>query len=184
MYKNCTTQPARQRQRELESGLLEFMLHHQYENISVSDLCDSLQIPRKAFYRYFSGKEGALYALIDHALLDFAQDFLESDKSIELSMATDFFRYWLTKKDLLRALEYSGLSGLLVQRSIDLIQTRPGYLEIFFPFIPKESRGYVLIFMVSGIMSLIVQWQRDQFKKSPKEMGEIAVHILTQSFLP
>ena len=58
MYKICTTQTARQRQRELENGLLRFMLHHQYENIIVSELCDSLQIPRKAFYRYFSSKEG------------------------------------------------------------------------------------------------------------------------------
>ena len=91
-------------------------------------------------------------------------------------------RQW--KKDLLRALEYSGLSGLLVQRSIDLIKTRRYSLEIFFPFMPEESREYILLFMVSGIMSMLVQWQRDHFKKTPKEMGEIAVHILTQSFLP
>ena len=184
MYKICTTQTARQRQRELENGLLRFMLHHQYENIIVSELCDSLQIPRKSFYRYFSSKEGALYALIDHTLLDFAENFLESGQQLDRSMAADFFRYWLTKKDLLRALEYSGLSGLLVQRSINLIQTRHHNLELFFPFMPEESREYILLFMVSGIMSMLVQWQRDHFKKSPKEMGEIAVHILTQSFLP
>lgn len=184
MYKICTTQTSRQRQRELEDGLLKFMLHHQYENISVSELCDSLGIPRKAFYRYFSSKEGALYALIDHALMDFTANFLDESQPINRGMTADFFRYWLTKKDLLRALEYSGLSGLLVQRSINLIQTRHHYLELFFPFIPEESRGYVLIFMVSGLMSLLVQWQHDHFKKSPNEMGEIAVHILTQSFLP
>ena len=184
MYKNCLTQSARQRQRELEAGLLNFMLHHQYENISVSDLCESLEIPRKAFYRYFSGKEGALYSLIDHTLLDFAQAFLEKGQYLNRSMAADFFSYWLTKKDLLKALEYSDLSGLLVQRSINLIKTRHQALGMFFPFIPDESREYILLFMVSGIMSMLVQWQRDQFKKSPKEMGDIAVHILTQSFLP
>jgi AcrR family transcriptional regulator len=30
-----------------------------------------LQIPRKAFYRYFSDKDGALQSLMDHALMDF-----------------------------------------------------------------------------------------------------------------
>ena len=73
MYKICATQASKQRQRELEAGLMNIMLHHQYENISVSDLCENMGIPRKAFYRYFSSKEGALYALIDHSLLDFAE---------------------------------------------------------------------------------------------------------------
>ncbi|MBR4410014.1 MAG: TetR/AcrR family transcriptional regulator, partial [Firmicutes bacterium] len=57
MYKTCVTQPAKQRQRELENGLLQIMLHHDYEAISVSDLCDTLQIPRKSFYRYFTNKD-------------------------------------------------------------------------------------------------------------------------------
>lgn len=184
MYKICATQASKQRQRELEAGLMNIMLHHQYENISVSDLCENMGIPRKAFYRYFSSKEGALYALIDHSLLDFAEQFLTGGKTLKKNMAEEFFRYWLTKKDLLRALEYSNLSGLLVQRTLDMIKVHSEYLEIFFPFIKPNSRSYVLIFLVSGLMSLLVQWQRDGFRKSPAEMGEIAVHILTQSFLP
>jgi len=184
MYKQCKTQSARQRQRELEYGLLEVMLHHQYENITVSDLCNFMEIPRKAFYRYFSNKDGALYALIDHALLDFVDLFFSQGQTLNRNMAEDFFRHWYTKKDLLRALEQSNLSGLLVQRSLDLMKTRSEYLEIFFPFIAPESRSYVLIFLVSGLMSQLVQWERDHFSKSPKEMGQIAVHILTQSFLP
>jgi len=54
-------------------GLLQLMLRKNYEDISVSDLCDHLQIPRKAFYRYFTSKDGALYALIDHTLASFFQ---------------------------------------------------------------------------------------------------------------
>ncbi len=56
---------------------------------TIMELCSWLDIPRKAFYRYFSSKEGALYALIDHTLMD-----------------------------LLDALERNELSGLLVQRAI------------------------------------------------------------------
>lgn len=41
------------------------MKYKQFEEISVSDLCDRLHIPRKSFYRYFSSKEGALHALLD-----------------------------------------------------------------------------------------------------------------------
>ena len=51
MYKLCKTEQSAQRQRELEYGLLDAMLVKNYEDISISDLCDHLQIPRKSFYR-------------------------------------------------------------------------------------------------------------------------------------
>ena len=74
MYKICHTAQSVQRQREMEQALLQLMLRKRYEDISISDLCDFIQIPRRAFYRYFSGKDGALYALIDHTMSDFFED--------------------------------------------------------------------------------------------------------------
>ena len=71
MYKQCRTEQSSNRQRILEQGLLDAMIQQHYDSISVSDLCSRMGIPRKSFYRYFSGKEGALHALIDHALLDY-----------------------------------------------------------------------------------------------------------------
>ena len=71
MYKKCATEASAARQRQLEQGLLAAMSKRRYEEITVSDLCEELGIPRKSFYRYFSGKEGALHALIDHTILEF-----------------------------------------------------------------------------------------------------------------
>ena len=71
MYKLCKTEQSAQRQRELEQGLLAIMNSTRYEDITVSDMCQKLNIPRKSFYRYFSSKDGALHALIDHTLMEF-----------------------------------------------------------------------------------------------------------------
>ena len=65
MYKLCKSEQSAARQRWLEQGLLQEMLLRRYEDISISDLCARLQIPRKSFYRYFTNKDGALFALID-----------------------------------------------------------------------------------------------------------------------
>ena len=73
MYKLCKTEQSAARQRQLEQGLLQAMRTQQYEEISISDLCDRLEIPRKSFYRYFSSKDGALAALLDHTLMEFEQ---------------------------------------------------------------------------------------------------------------
>ena len=56
MYKLCKTGQSAQRQKELERGLLKMMKHRRFEEISVSDLCDQMQLPRKSFYRYFSAR--------------------------------------------------------------------------------------------------------------------------------
>ena len=63
MYKLCKTEQSAQRQRQLEEGLLTAMRTKRYEEISISDLCDQMGIPRKSFYRYFFGTDGALHAL-------------------------------------------------------------------------------------------------------------------------
>lgn len=181
MYKNCVTQPARQRQRQLEEGLLHVMLHHDYESISVSDLCDSLGIPRKSFYRYFSNKDGALYALVDHTLMDFAEGFFTVDAEMDMKAAEQFFIYWLKKRDLLHALERNNLGGVLVQRTIELTVGDTRFLPQFLPDEIKSMQDYVLLFFVSGIMSLLIQWEKDHFKASPAEMAIIAAHILNRS---
>ena len=45
MYKICQTEQSTHRQRKLEQGLLQLMLHKNYEDISVSDLCEYMNVP-------------------------------------------------------------------------------------------------------------------------------------------
>ncbi len=90
MYKRCITEQSARWQRELEQGLLEIMATRRYEDITIMELCSWLDIPRKAFYRYFSSKEGAIYALIDHTLMDFSVDFLVHDPAATYSTLEHF----------------------------------------------------------------------------------------------
>ena len=56
MYKLCKTEQSAQRQRSLEEGLLPAMKTKRYEEITISDLCSQMEIPRKSFYRYFPAR--------------------------------------------------------------------------------------------------------------------------------
>ena len=82
MYKLCKTEQSAKRQKLLEKGLLEAMHSQCYEDISVSDLCQKMGISRKSFYRYFSGKEGALEALLEHTLMEFGTFCMSGEESI------------------------------------------------------------------------------------------------------
>lgn len=183
MYKLCKTEQSAQRQRELEQGLLAAMGTHQYEEISVSDLCDQMNIPRKSFYRYFSSKDGALHALIDHTLLEYESfsvvDQLPEKRTYHSDLER-FFRFWKIQKPLLDALARSGISGTLVLRSIDHAVSDVGMPTRFLPQEEKLAREHATMFGVCGLMSMVLNWHKNGFILSEPQMATIAVELLTK----
>ena len=184
MYKICQTERSTNRQRELEQGLLRMMQKRRYEDISVSDLCEHLQIPRRAFYRYFSDKEGALYSLIDHTLADFFEIPLSDKKSRGTAIGDLdlFFLFWYERKDLLDALEHSRLSGILVERANNFA-LREGYMPRQLQGVSSQVQSMAMAFSLCGLMSMILRWHHEGFVLSPSEMTTIAVNLLTSPLI-
>lgn len=180
MYKRCVTEQSARRQRELEQGLLEVMAVRRFEDISITDLCLSLNIPRKAFYRYFNSREGALYALIDHTLMDFTVDFFAEGFQATYSTLERFFAFWRQQEKLLNALERNELSGLLVQRAILLATEEEMFPVLFFPERHRGHQKHVALFVVSGMMAMVGQWHRDHFRNTPQQMAQITAHLLSR----
>ena len=186
MYKLCKTEQSAQRQRSLEEGLLAAMKTKRYEEITISDLCSQMGIPRKSFYRYFSSKDGALYALIDHTLLDFEQQtgILTGDALGNVAWdLRHFFAFWQERRQLLDALERSGLSGVLVQRAISQAQneyTMPRYQTN--PEI-RRIQSHAITFCICGIMSMVTRWHRSGYAESPAELSQIAATLLTRPLI-
>lgn len=187
MYKLCKTEQSAARQRKLEQGLLEAMKTTRYDEISISDLCDRMQIPRKSFYRYFGSKDGALQALIDHTLMEFEEYTVRyrqgKTRSIYLDMES-FFQFWLEKKDLLDSLERSGICGVLVNRAVvfalsdDVLPVR---------FLPDDSRAmqnHVTMFGVCGLMSMALNWHDNGYHQTTAEMARIAVRMISEPLFP
>lgn len=187
MYKQCRTEQSAQRQRELERGLLKAMLLQHYEEISVTDLCSQMGIPRKAFYRYFDSKDGALHSLIDHAIMDFDRystaDNLRQIRDAQFYMEK-VFAYWIRNKDLLDALERSNLSGVLILRAVAYtkeMNTLPAFLATMDPHL----RNYGTLFGVCGLMTIIVQWHHEGYVPGVEDMAALSIRLLSQPlFVP
>ena len=185
MYKLCKTEQSAQRQRDLEQGLLEMMKHARFEEISVSDLCDRMNLPRKSFYRYFSSKDGALFALLDHTLLEFYET-----GSIEglrggtpIGDLERFFQFWKKHKVLIDALLRSNLSGMLVERAVSLVKQEelmPGYVKDWERIVQDISMSFV----VCGLMSMVIQWHKDGYRIPVEKMAQTAVAMLSRPLIP
>lgn len=184
MYKICRTEQSSKRQRALELGLLELMLRRRFEDISISDLCAHLSMPRKTFYRYFSSKEGALYALLDHTMMDFQLSEADSQKNTQggLGSLDRFFAFWYENRQLLEALSRSSLNGFLVERATNFAlreKMMPRYMLSWEPDFQKLAMS----FTICGLMSMVIQWHEQKFLLSPQEMTKIAVTMLTRPLL-
>lgn len=185
MYKLCKTEQSSRRQRELELGLLKMMLQHRYEDISVSDLCGRMGVPRKSFYRYFSGKDSALFALLDHTMMEFFETGAGTaghSPGTQMGDLDRYFLFWREQGELLSALQRSGLSGILVERAMALAlreRLMPGYIRTWEP----EIQRLALSFSVCGLLSMVIQWHAQDFRTSPAEMTRIAMTILTKPLI-
>lgn len=187
MYKLCKTEQSAARQRQLEAGLLEAMKQQRYEDISISDLCQQMQIPRKSFYRYFSSKDGALHAMIDHILMEIQGISVITGKGLNRTMVEDmenFFAFWINHRDLLDVLEKSNLSGILIERSIFHALQEEVMPSNFFPEDSEEMQKYITTFGVCGLMSMVVTWHHQGFQKNVREMGLIAARTLGKPLFP
>lgn len=187
MYKICKTAQSAQRQRELENGLLEAMKTERYEEISISELCSRLGIPRKTFYRYFDSKDGALYGLIDHTLLEyegFNFGYLASGKRTLQSELDQFFLFWIEKKSLLDVLHGSGLSGILIERAINFALTDTVMPRRFLPEDTEEMQKHITMFGVCGLLSMVLSWHEGGYSESTSDMARIAVRLLGTPLFP
>lgn len=186
MYKLCKTEQSAARQRELEKGLVEIMNTMRYEDVTVSDLCEKMNIPRKSFYRYFSSKDGALHALIDHTLMEYEQHgntLFASRRTLQTDLE-NFFQFWVVHKDLLDALERSGMSGVLIERAINYSVTEGAFPDRFLSEDALPMRQHLVKFAVCGLMTMVLQWHSGGYQEPVSEMARIAARLVTRPLFP
>lgn len=187
MYKLCKTEESTLRQQQMEQGLLDMMRSVQYEDICVSDLCQRLQIPRKSFYRYFSGKDGALHGLIDHTLMEYELFSLTHQKgkrrNLQMELET-FFQFWLAQRPFLDVLHRNGLSGMLIERAVDYSVSEGVFPIRFLPNEEMQVRRHVVMFAVCGLLTLMVRWHQRDCRESVSSMASVAKRLLGQPLFP
>lgn len=181
MYKHCATEESAQRQRQLEQCLLELMLTDNYSQITIGHICDRAGVSRKSFYRYFSSKEGCLYALIDHAVFDGASYYLpnHNDNQSTRFIYERLFRYWKEQHALLDALSRNNLSLILVERMLLYITQEE---HEFIPFLQSrtDDAHEHSLFYVGGIMTLILDWHQSGYQKSILQMSKVLSDLIGQ----
>ena len=182
MYKLCKTEQSAARQRAIENALLKKMELVPFEAITITELCEKINIPRKAFYRYFDSKEDALYGAVFHTMCDYKpcrENVAESNGAFVVDELENFFVFWIEKKNILDVLKKNNMFSILFEAAVtfpinDFITT-----EKFLPSDSQNMRMRVFKFALSGLISLMIEWYEDGFSPAPREMAILAKRLLS-----
>lgn len=187
MYKLCKTEQSTLRQREIEEALFDLMKAKRYEDITITELSEKMNMPRKAFYRYFDSKEDALAALIDHAMADYTGFSIErsNDKNRSLtSELEEYFKFWMSRRELLAALERSSVLGTLIERSINYPIEERIAIAKFLPEDDPEVRSRIFKFAFAGMIYTMIEWYKSGFKTPARDMAKATGRMFTTPLFP
>lgn len=173
MYRKCATEISVQHQKQVEQSLLELMQKMPYEDISVTQLCQTANISRRVFYHLFNNKTDALHAMIDHMILD-----AESYQQENPDQALRFFRYWKEQHTLLDALLANQLTSLFLERMIWIVMNEDYDVRHWLRSDRTKYGQEILVFILSGIMGMVYNWYLSGYEKSPEEMALLLTQLL------
>ncbi len=186
MYKLCKTEQSAKRQREIESALFELMKKRSYDNLTVTELCDELGMPRKTFYRYFDCKDDALFALIEHTLAEymgFSAVSLGSPRTLEHELER-FFLFWQHKKDFLDAFAKNGMLTRIAESALKFPLSEAISVSRFLPDEDEVTRKKIFEFTICGLISLIIEWYNNGFDMAVEDMARLTCRMISQPLFP
>ena len=183
MYRQCTSEKAAAQQRQFEAALQEMLKDRLFEEISISELCRYTGLSRKTFYRLFESKQDVLYSLIDRIIRDYIRFRLPQEKaaaSVPVDLLS-FYCYWLEQRSLLDALSKNGISTTLYDRCIRHVIEEDTDILLQLGATPGQMTDQETVtFYLSGLLTLVVAWHHNNYRKTPEEMAALTHKLLTE----
>ena len=187
MYKLCKTEQSAKRQREIEMALLNLMSKKSYSEISITELCENLGMPRKTFYRYFDSKEDTLYALIEHTMNEYQYFFTDSGRDGKRTLSSEignYYKFWICHKPLLDALNKNNMLEKILEVSINFPVNDMVSIVKFLPDDGDWVREKIFKFAICGLCFQMIDWYRGGFKVSIEDMSKVSCRMLSRPLFP
>ena len=187
MSKLCKTEESARRQRSVENALLELMSKKSYYEISITELCEKLAMPRKTFYRYFDSKEDALYALIEHTMSEYQSFPASPGQDGVRTLASEienYYKFWICHKPLLDVLSKNNMLEKILEVSVSFPVKDMVSLQKFLPDDSEWAREKIFKFAVCGLCFQMIDWYKSGFKTSISDMARISCRTLSKPLFP
>lgn len=153
------------------NSMFELLKEKNFEDISITELCNKAELARKTFYRNFKSKEDVIKKSIDMMFREFSNE-VHIDKDIEAEkLAYEYFKFWYRRKEFLNLIFENNLFNI-VNCQYDL------YMRGFRLMMKGEEEmskdlEYFIIFISGGYWNMLQHWVRKGFSDNPEELAKI-----------
>ena len=159
-------------------ALFQLMLKHEYNDITVKDICNKAGVSRMSFYRYYNKKDDIFVDFCDARFEEFYMEYLNHRELTLEEFTISTFYFFKKYARQLGVLKKAGKEQILIEQF-------NGYAK--FLMIHSSSKSVqqlfynpvVAPFLAGGLFNLLMSWLNTGMEKSPEEMCESLLSIPT-----
>ena len=178
MYKNCKTDISAQRQKHIAQCLLDMITKENFEDITITELCQRAGVPRNTFYRYFANKEAVLRYLLEDSLREVLQKVVQTYHTSQEREMIYHIANWLRfykEQEQVWALFDDKLHGILIGQVV------AHYGSLLDPinkldFRNQQTKG--IIFYAYGMQGILDVWRHFGYEQSEEEVAVQLYNII------
>ncbi len=176
---------AYRRRKQIEEQFYKMLKAMPYQEISITDLCIDLGIPRKIFYKFYRDKEDCLNSILDSVYRESLTYTVSTipNWSLSLNSAVVILTYWKSKKEFLDIIDSNDMISLFIKRAIvfSLREDVTTAALLDRPDIPCDQD--VLTSYICSHFAMILGWHSRGFDTPLEEMAKKYLRIATQPMI-
>ena len=158
-------------------ALYSLMLRHQYEDISVKDICEKAGVSRMSFYRYYRMKDDIFIDYCDERFEEFYSE-VNSIKDLSIKEFTLMMFTFIAKyKRQIKILFLANRQFMLLDQLNNYARYTISNLKNDF-FVDQKNNPVYAFFMAGGLFNVIVYWINSPNPASPERMNEMLYEMV------
>ena len=158
------------------NSLLELMDKKPYNQITLKEIAENVDLARQTIYRNFETKEAILEYYVDGLYDEFIR-IISAKSDITLNdLLITYFEYWYRSREFLKKLIDNNVYLILLDLHLKYLNSMATNEETKdLTFVSKNS--YFNHFSAGGLWFVLKRWIEDGAEKTPKEMTNIILNF-------
>ncbi|MCI6018419.1 MAG: TetR/AcrR family transcriptional regulator [Clostridiales bacterium] len=143
----------------ITQAMLKLMKNHNFNEISISQICDEAGVGRASFYRNFESKEAVISRYLKKLLDNW---WIEAIQKPDFNLVEAVFSHYWNHRELCIMLYKQGLAHLSLQSIREACGPKPEQPNIV---------AYATAYFSYGLYGWIEEWFKRGMQETPKEMA-------------
>ncbi|MFX3617246.1 MAG: TetR/AcrR family transcriptional regulator [Sporolactobacillus sp.] len=163
-------------QRQAENALFELMQSKAFATISITEIANTANISRMAFYRNYKTKEDVLNGFIQGEYDRFIADISEHHLDQITQLLHVYFAYFQANPQILLAIVNAGIEGIALRKQTDY------FMDFFKRKVKDRQRPsqYEVGYYSGAIFSVLLDWGQSDYQIPVNEMTQWLVKKISK----